>query len=345
MIDNISNYIRETGVNARKASRVVAVASLEQKSRCLQSLGSSIDGARERIKEANAKDLDLAGKDSLDASLLDRLTMDDHTIDGMLAGLDQIDLLPDPVGEVTGLTFQRSGIQVGKMRVPLGVVAMIYESRPNVTIDAAALSIKSGNAVILRGGSEAFCSNTELAKCVNEALLEVDLPVDAVQLLKITDREAVGELLKLDKYIDVIVPRGGKGLIERVCNETNINVIKHLDGVCHVYVDDEVELKMALSVVFNSKVEKYGVCNAMETLLVHENIAASFLKKVSSDLSGAGVELRCCSMSQPICSNSVLADESDWSAEYLGPVLAIKIVGSLERRLNILIGMALSILM
>ena len=330
MKSEIESYIGDVGVDAREASISISTASLEQKSRCLKFIAQDLHKNRSSIKETNIEDIKKAERSEVGSSMLERLRLDDSVIDRMIEGLDQIDLLPDPIGQIRELSFQSSGIQVGKMRVPLGVVAMIYESRPNVTIDAAGLAIKSGNAMILRGGSESFLSNQELGKSITRGLVAAGLPKKCVQLIKTADRAAVGALLALDDYVDVIVPRGGKDLIQRVSTETKINVIKHLDGVCHVYVDDPVDMEMAVSVAFNSKSEKYGVCNAMETLLVHQEIAREFLSDIEPLFIEKGVELRCCPQAQGICSSSVLAEYSDWTAEYLGPVLSIKIVQGLD---------------
>ena len=262
----------------------------------------------------------------IDQPLIDRLLLDDRGIDRMIEGILQVDSLRDPIGEVTDLSYQPSGIQVGKMRVPLGVIAMIYESRPNVTVDAASLALKSGNACILRGGSEAFASNQVIGACVAAGLGKAGLPEAAVQLLNTTDRAAVGELLKLHEYIDVIVPRGGKGLIERIMQDSMIPVIKHLDGVCHVYVDEAADLEMGANIAFNSKVEKYAVCNALETLLVHEKIAADLLPDLADRYGQAGVALRGCDATRAVLPGIDAATESDWYAEYLGPTLAVRVV-------------------
>jgi glutamate-5-semialdehyde dehydrogenase len=263
MSEDLENYISSLGAAARQASRAMAIASSQRKSTALRGIAEAVDLERGAIKAANRVDMAAAETNGIDQPLIDRLFLDDKGIDRMIEGILQVDALKDPVGEVTDMSFQPSGIQVGKMRVPLGVIAMIYESRPNVTVDAACLSIKSGNACILRGGSEAFASNQAIGACVRHGLLLAELPEAGVQLLNTKDRAAVGELLQLDKYIDVIVPRGGKGLIERISRESRIPVIKHLDGVCHVYIDDQADLEMASDVAFNSKVEKFAVCNAV----------------------------------------------------------------------------------
>ena len=334
MKSKIESYLTEVGINAREATASISTATLEQKSNCLRSIAEDLHKNRSLIQQTNLEDINNTDQNQVDSSMLERLRLDDSVIDRMIDGLHQIDLLPDPIGQIKEMNFQNSGIQVGKMRVPLGVVAMIYESRPNVTIDAAGLAIKSGNAMILRGGSESFLSNQELGKSITRGLVAAGLPKKCVQLINTTERSAVGALLALDDYVDVIVPRGGKDLIKRVSSETKINVIKHLDGVCHVYVDKPVNLEMAISVAFNSKSEKYGVCNAMETLLVHHDVAGEFLSRIEPLFVEKGVELRCCPRAHSICSSSSLADDSDWTMEYLGPVLAIKIVLGLDEAID-----------
>lgn len=328
--ENLSTMLLDMGKAARAASRVIAAASSETKSKALQAIAAAIDSQRAAIKEANAMDMDNAQRDNLDQPLMDRLLLDDSGIDRMIEGILQVDALKDPVGEVTGLTYQPSGIQVGKMRVPLGVIAMIYESRPNVTADAAALSLKSGNACILRGGSEAFQSNQAIGAAVREGLLAAGLPEATVQLFKTTDRAAVGELLKLHEYVDVIVPRGGRGLIERISQDSMIPVIKHLDGICHVYVDEDADAAMAIDVAFNSKVEKYAVCNALETLLVHPQRVDDVLVPLAERFREAGVELRGCDQACARIADMQPASEDDWYAEYLGPTLAVRVVADLD---------------
>lgn len=330
MSNELSAYILELGKAARQASRVIAAASTQQKSAALKAIAAATDGARDAIKTANAEDMANAEARGIDQPLIDRLLLDDRGIDRMIEGILQVDSLKDPVGEITDLSYQPSGLQVGKMRVPLGVIAMIYESRPNVTVDAASLALKSGNACILRGGSEAFASNQAIGACVAEGLRAADLPETAVQLLNTTDRAAVGELLKLHEYIDVIVPRGGKGLIERIMQNSMIPVIKHLDGVCHVYVDADADLEMGANIAFNSKVEKYAVCNALETLLVHEAVAAELLPGLAERYHQAGVTLRGCDATRALLPDVEEATEADWYAEYLGPELAVKVVPDID---------------
>lgn len=317
------------GIAARAASRALAVASTATKSKALVAIAEALDTERAKIRDANAADLAGAQDNDIDQPLVDRLELGDKGIDQMIEGLLQIDGLKDPIGEVTDLSYRPTGIQIGKMRVPLGVIGMIYESRPNVTVDAAALCLKAGNACILRGGSEAFLSNQAIAACVTKGVLAAGLPEACVQLVTTTDRSAVGEMLKLDEFVDVIVPRGGKGLIERVSSETRIPVIKHLDGICHVYIDAEADIAKAIDVAFNSKAEKYAVCNAMETLLVHERIAAEVLPPLVEKFVTANVELRGCERSGAFAGVGV-ASEADWSEEYLAPILAIKVVKGLD---------------
>ena len=317
------------GIAARAASRALAVASTATKSKALVAIAEALDTERAKIRDANAADLAGAQDNDIDQPLVDRLELGDKGIDQMIEGLLQIDGLKDPIGEVTDLSYRPTGIQIGKMRVPLGVIGMIYESRPNVTVDAAALCLKAGNACILRGGSEAFLSNQAIAACVTKGVLAAGLPEACVQLVTTTDRSAVGELLKLDEFVDVIVPRGGKGLIERVSSETRIPVIKHLDGICHVYIDAEADIAKAIDVAFNSKAEKYAVCNAMETLLVHERIAAEVLPPLVEKFVKANVELRGCERSGTFAGVGA-ASEADWSEEYLAPILAIKVVEGLD---------------
>ncbi len=330
MSEDLKQYMENLGRAARQASRVIAAASTQTKSAALQAIAAATDAARDAIKSANAQDMAAAEKNGIDQPLIDRLYLDDKGIDRMIEGILQVDALTDPVGEVTGLRYMPSGIQVGKMRVPLGVIAMIYESRPNVTVDAASLSLKSGNACILRGGSEAFASNQAIGACVTAGLKAAGLPETVVQLLNTTDRAAVGEMLHLDKYIDVIVPRGGKGLIESISRDSMIPVIKHLDGICHVYVDVTADIEMAANVAYNSKTEKYAVCNALETLLVHEDIAPQLLPGLAQRYEQAGVTLRGCAATRALLPNIEAATEADWHEEYLGPILAIRMVTDLD---------------
>jgi glutamate-5-semialdehyde dehydrogenase len=286
------------------------------------------------LKTENAKDLEAGRQRGLDAAMLERLTIKDQSIQAMAEGLRQVAALPDPVGEITGLTYRPSGIQVGRMRVPLGVIGIIYESRPNVTVDAAALCLKSGNACILRGGSEAIHSNRAIAQCIRAGLQQAELVNDAVQLVSISDRAAVGEMLRMDHCIDVIIPRGGKSLIERIMAESRIPVIKHLDGNCHVYIDDHCDLEKAVAVAVNAKTHRYGVCNAMETLLVHRRIAPIVLPMLAERYRQHGVELRGCEETRRIIVEAVPAVPEDWDTEYLAPILAIKVVADLDEALD-----------
>lgn len=329
MSTNIKSYMQGVGRAAREASRVIGAASSATKSAALKAIAEAVDHARKEIKQANAQDMQAAQSNAIDQPLIERLLLDDKGIDQMIEGLLQVDALKDPVGEMSDFSFRPSGIQIGKMRVPLGVIGMIYESRPNVTVDAASLSLKSGNACILRGGSEAFHSNQAIAKCVVAGLETAGLPSACVQLINTTDRAAVGELIQLDNYVDVIVPRGGKSLIDRISKEATIPVIKHLDGICHVFIDADVDADMAKSIAFNSKVEKYAVCNALETLLIHEQSAAKILSALAEQYVNAGVELRGCELARSIAPMTP-ATEQDWETEYLGPILAIKIVVDLD---------------
>lgn len=318
------------GVAARAASRHIAVASSEQKSRALQAIAAALDAERSALKEANAADMHRAAESGLDQPLVDRLQLTDSAIDQMIEGVLQVDALPDPVGTITDLAYRPTGLQIGRMRVPLGVIGIIYESRPNVTVDAAALCLKSGNACILRGGSEAIHSNRAIAQCVAKGLAAAGLPETVVQLVATTDRAAVGALLKLNDSVDVIVPRGGKGLIERIMRESTIPVIKHLDGVCHVYVDAGADLDMALAVAVNSKTEKLAVCCAMETLLLHRDVAAALAPRLASAFADAGIELRGCEATRTLIPAAQPATEADWFEEYLGPILAVRIVADFD---------------
>jgi glutamate-5-semialdehyde dehydrogenase len=331
---DVDAYMLRLGCDARAAARSIAAAGAGAKSAALQAIADALGDARAELARANSQDVDTAMRGGLDQPLIDRLVLDDRGIDRMITGVREVDALPDPVGAITGLEYRPSGIQVGKMRVPLGVVGIIYESRPNVTADAAALCLKSGNACILRGGSEAFRSNTVIAAAIARGLSAAGLPTTAVQLVATTDRAAVGALLKLDKYVDVLVPRGGKSLIERVTAESTIPVIKHLDGVCHVYVDDAADPDMAVAIAVNSKTEKYAVCNAIETLLIAEGIAPRVMPALRGRFDQAGVELRGCAKTRALSPGIAPATEDDWYAEYLAPILAVRIVAGLDEALD-----------
>ncbi|NIP16236.1 MAG: glutamate-5-semialdehyde dehydrogenase [Pseudomonadales bacterium] len=327
---DIAAYMGEVARSARSASRAIAAATSESKSTALKAMVDALDEDRETIKRANEIDVGAAEDKGVDRPLVDRLVLDDRSIDRMLEGVLQVDKLADPVGAITDLAYRPTGIQVGRMRVPLGVIGIIYESRPNVTADAASLCLKSGNACILRGGSEAIESNRAIAAGIARGLAAAGLPESVVQLVNTTDRDAVGELLKADRYVDVIVPRGGKGLIERITRESRIPVIKHLDGVCHVYIDDAADLEMAAAIAVNSKTEKYAVCNAMETLLVANGVVERVLPVLGDRYRQAGVELRGCERARAVVPDMQPATEDDWWEEYLGPVLAVKVVDGVD---------------
>ncbi len=333
MSDTISKMMQSMGKAARKAGRVLSVASTEQKNNALLCMADTLLNRTDYLKAENAKDLVQGEKNGLDAAMLDRLALTDEGIEKMAEGLRQVAGLNDPIGEITDMHFLPSGIQLGKMRVALGVVGIIYESRPNVTIDAAALCLKSGNATILRGGSEAIHSNKALANCIQLALKTADLPEAAVQVVETTDRAAVGELITMPDYVDVIIPRGGKGLIERISKDAQVPVIKHLDGICHVYIDDEADTEKAIKVAFNSKTHRYGVCNAMETLLIAESRAVEILPNLCLKMVEQGVELRGCAKTRKIVAMNE-ATEVDWATEYLAPILSIKVVSGVDEAME-----------
>jgi len=326
----VKQQMQALGQQARAASRVVAAADTNIKNRALLAMAEALRTATTALIEANEKDLAAGRAKGLDAAMLDRLELTPKRIAGMIEGLQQVAALADPIGEITDMRYMPSGIQVGRMRVPLGVIGIIYESRPNVTVEAASLCLKAGNACILRGGSEAIHSNTAIAACICQGLQAVGLPATAVQVVETTDRAAVGELITMPQYVDVIVPRGGKGLIERISKDARVPVIKHLDGVCHVYIDDEADIAKAIPVAMNAKTHRYGVCNAMETLLVHFGIAEKALLPLMALLQEKGVELRGCDRTRAILSGVKQASEDDWYAEYLAPILAIRVVDSLD---------------
>jgi glutamate-5-semialdehyde dehydrogenase len=331
---DMRDYMTGVGQRARAAARATARAGTAEKNRALAAIATAIDRARADIIRANAADLEAGRAAGLDAALLDRLTLDDARVDAIIDGLRQVMALADPVGEISQLAYRPSGIQVGRMRVPLGVVGIIYESRPNVTVDAAALCLKSGNAAILRGGSEALHSNQALAGCIRAGLLEAGLSADAVQVIEVADRAAVGELLRMKDYVDIIVPRGGQGLIDRVMRESLVPVIKHYHGICHVYVDDRADLDKAVKVAFNAKTQRYGTCNTMETLLVAQGIADRFLPPLARLYREKGVELRGCAATRAILPGIAAATEEDWVTEYLAPILAIRVVAGLDEALD-----------
>jgi len=331
---NLPAIMLQMGQQARDAAKVLARTPTALKNQALEQIAQQLEQQEEALLMANTKDLESGKATGLDAAFLERLTLNKSRIASMVEGLRQIMALPDPVGAITDLNYRPSGIQVGKMRVPLGVVGIIYESRPNVTADAAGLCLKSGNAAILRGGSESIHSNQAIGRCIESGLLAVGLPSTVVQVVKTTDRAAVGELIQMSKYVDVIIPRGGKSLIERISRESRIPVIKHLDGICHVYIDDRANLEKAIKVAYNAKTQRYAVCNAMETLLVAEGIAAQILPPLAAQYQAAGVELRGCPATLRWLPTIKLASEEDWDTEYLAPILAIRVVKDLDEAIE-----------
>jgi len=331
---NSSHYMTNLGEAARQASKTVASADTQTKDKALVAIANELVAKQSDILDANAEDIRQAQKKGLADALIDRLTLTSETVGNMAKGIVQISELPDPVGEISDMRPRPSGIKVGKMRVPIGVIGMIYESRPNVTADAAGLCLKSGNAVILRGGSESFNSNQIIGQCISTALKATNLPQGIVQVVKTTDRDAVGQLVTLKDYVDVIIPRGGKGLVERITKESLIPVIKHLDGVCHVYVDKDADLQKALNIADNAKTQRYGTCNTMETLLIHESLAPTFLPEIVKILSEKNIEIRADDSSRIHLLNALNAEESDWYEEYLAPILAIKTVSGLDEAIQ-----------
>lgn len=332
---DLNQYMSELGQSARAAAAVLAYAKPELKNQALLAIAEVLDQRRDFILQENRKDLDAANEQQISAAMIERLELGSGRIDAMIEGLQQVAALADPVGEINDLRYRPSGIQVGKMRVPLGVIGIIYESRPNVTIDAAALCLKSGNASILRGGKEALHSNQAIYQCIQQGLKQAGLIETAVQVINTSDREAVALMLKMDDAIDVIIPRGGKALIERVAGESRIPVIKHLDGVCHVYIDDHADQKKALDIAVNAKTRRYGVCNAMETLLVADAIATEIMPGIIEKMSAKGVELRGCERSRHFDGELIkAASEDDWYTEYVAPILSIRIVDGLEQAIE-----------
>jgi glutamate-5-semialdehyde dehydrogenase len=334
-LPDLAAYMAHVGVAARAASRVLAAAPTAARDAALRALARRLRANAAGLQQVNAKDVAAARAAGLDAPLVDRLKLDATAIETVALGCEQLAAMPDPVGEIVELKRRPSGIAVGRMRVPLGVFGMIYESRPNVTIEAASLAIKSGNAAILRGGSEALASNVALAREVQAALVEAGLPADAVQLIETTDRAAVGRLIAMPESVDLIIPRGGKSLIERIAREAKVPVLKHLDGNCHVYVDAEVDLDLALRVTDNAKTQKVSPCNAAESLLVHEAQAAAFLPRLGAVFAAKGVEMRCDARARALLdgvvgAKVVDASEADWATEYLASIISIKVVGSLD---------------
>ncbi|WP_101676005.1 glutamate-5-semialdehyde dehydrogenase [Alloalcanivorax mobilis] len=331
---DIQQYMADVGRQARQAARAMARASAGDKNTALAAIAAALRSHRGAILDANQRDLARGRDHGLDAALLDRLELTTARFDGMVEGLEQVIALADPVGGMTDLNYRPSGIQVGKMRVPLGVIGIIYESRPNVTIDAAALCLKSGNAAILRGGSEAIDSNQAIAECLRVGLREAGLPDTAVQVVETTDRAAVGEMISHPEYVDVIVPRGGKGLIERISRDARVPVIKHLDGNCHTYIDVDADPAKAIKVAFSAKTQRYGTCNTTETLLVHAAIAERVLPELAALYRDAGVELRGCERTRALLGDIVEASEADWAEEYLAPILAIRLVDDLDQAID-----------
>ena len=331
---DIKQYMTQVGQQARQASRTLAKANSNKKNNALLAIANLLESSMITLITENNKDLNAGRDKGLDDALLDRLALNEERILGMAQGLRQIAALPDPVGEISDMKYQASGLQIGKMRVPLGVIGIIYESRPNVTADAAALCMKSGNAAILRGGSEAINSNQAIARCIKRGLEQAGLPTDVVQVLETTDRAAVGELITMQDYVDVIVPRGGKGLIERISGNARVPVIKHLNGICHVYIDAKADRQKAIDIAYNAKTHRYGVCNAMETLLIDSVVAGDILPELALMYEQEGVELRCCEKSAAVLSDVVKsvvnATDEDWDTEYLAPVLSIRVVDGVD---------------
>ncbi len=330
----LKEYMNQLGRQARKASRVLAGVQSGIKNLALIKIAEAIDKSRDQLLRENRKDLEAGHRNHIDPALLDRLELTEKRIQAMIDGLSEIVALQDPVGAISDLIYRPSGIQVGRMRVPLGVIGIIYESRPNVTADAAALCLKSGNACILRGGSEAIHSNRAIAHCIRQGLVLTGLPESCVQIIHSIDRAAVGELIRMDDSVDVIIPRGGKGLIERISRESRVPVIKHLDGICHVFIDDRADLEMAAEIAFNAKTQRYGTCNTMETLLVARKVAAMVLPGLAARFREKGVELRGCAKTRELLSECQEATEQDWATEYLAPILSIRIVDSLSEAIE-----------
>ena len=331
---DIQSYMTGVGRHARDAARLVAKADSTAKNQALILIAEAIERSADALLAANAQDLAAANEKKLDPPLIDRLTLTPKNIASMADGLRQIALLPDPIGEISDLRQQPSGIRVGHMRVPLGVIAIIYESRPNVTADAAGLCLKAGNASILRGGSEAIHSNQAIAACVHQGLIRAGLPETAVQVIETTDRAAVGELLRMNEYVDIVVPRGGKGLIERVMQESRIPMIKHLDGVCHVYIDDKADIDKAVRIADNAKTQRLGTCNTMETLLIARGIADRVLPPLAKIYAQKGIELRGDEAARRIVPDMVLATEEDWYTEYLAAILSVRVVDGLDAAID-----------
>lgn len=329
-MESIQQYMQAVGADARAASKKIAAATVASRNAALIAIKDAIARNREMLLKANREDLERGLVSGLDAPLMDRLELNSERIDGLLASLEQVASLPDPVGAIDGVRTMDSGIRVGKMRVPLGVIGIVYESRPNVTIEAAALCLKSGNAAILRGGSEAISSNRALDRCITEGLEQVGLPTAVVQVVDTTDRAAVGELIAMPEFVDIVIPRGGKGLIERIARDARVPVLKHLDGICHVFIDADADPEKALAIAVNAKTQRYGTCNTMETLLV-DAAATALLPSIATAISDKGVELRGCERTRQIVpSITIEASEEDWQTEYLAPILSVRIVDGID---------------
>ncbi|MEE8261106.1 MAG: glutamate-5-semialdehyde dehydrogenase [Gammaproteobacteria bacterium] len=331
---DIQTYIKKVGERATHAAVEMARAETKLKDKAVLAIAAHLENHTSDLFEANRRDLETGRAGGLDAALLDRLELTQRRISAMAEGLRQVAGLPDPVGQISNLSYRPSGIQVGRMRVPLGVIVIIYESRPNVTADAAGLCLKSGNAAILRGGSEAIHSNQAIAACIHKGLKDAGLPEDAVQVIETTDRAAVGELLRMREHVDLVVPRGGKGLMERVTREARVPVIQHLHGVCHVYIDDDANIDKAVAIAFNAKAQRFGTCNTMETLLVGDAIAESVLERLGPMYREAGVEIRGCETTRTILPDAIPATEEDWSTEYLAPILSVRVVKGLDQAID-----------
>jgi glutamate-5-semialdehyde dehydrogenase len=331
---NVQDYMADMGQRARAASRVMAAADTSARNHALLATAQALESAVSEVLEANSRDLENGAGRGLETALLDRLELTPARFEAMVAGVREVAALTDPIGAITDLRYRPSGIQVGQMRVPLGVIGIIYESRPNVTAEAASLCLKSGNAAILRGGSEALHSNQAIARALLQGLQQAGLPPAAVQVLDITDRAAVGELIAMPQYVDVIVPRGGKGLIERISKDARVPVIKHLDGVCHVYIDDDADADKARRIAFNAKTQRYGTCNTMETLLLAQSRAAEILPVLADDYRREGVEMRGCEQACALVADILPAQDADWHAEYLAPILAIRVVADLDQAID-----------
>jgi glutamate-5-semialdehyde dehydrogenase len=330
----IKEYMQTVGRQARAASRRLAMATTAEKDAALLHIAATIRRDKAALVAANQEDLAAARAAGLETAMLDRLTLSEKGVDSMAEGVEQVAKLPDPIGEMSDIKFRPSGIQVGRMRVPLGVIGIIYEARPNVTADAAALCLKSGNAAILRGGSEAIRSNRAIAALVQEGLQAAGLPAECVQVIDTTDRAAVGELITLREFVDVIVPRGGKGLIARLLAESRVPMIQHLDGNCHVYIDDDADATKALAIVENAKTQRYGTCNTAESLLVARSVAAAQLPAIAAMLTGKGVEIRGCAETQALVANAVAATEDDYYTEYLAPIISVKVVAGIDEAID-----------